>query len=75
MSAIKSKHNQIGITLPIKWARCRELKHKDKIFMFSLSEHSSPLLICTLTEYMRNPHLKKLVDQIVEILEKSEEVI
>lgn len=73
-SVVKTK-TQYFMTLPLKWIQCRDAKPRDKLMIFSSNEFSSPLVICTMREYMRNPEIKKLVDKLIKILEKSEGVI
>ena len=75
MSVVQTRPNQYVMNLPIKWVRCRNMKARDLIMIFSENEYSSPLVLCSQKEYMKNPYTKKLVDKIIKILEKYEEVI
>ena len=74
LSVIKTK-KQYFMTLPVEWIRRRGIKAKDLLMVFSSDYYSSPLVICAQKNYMTNPELKKQVDKLIKILEKTEGVI
>jgi len=75
LSVTQVKTNQFIISLPIDWVRATRTKKKDLLMMFSPDYYKSPLVIVTQKEYMKNPEIRKIVDQIIELMEKGEGVI
>ena len=74
LSVVKTK-TQYFMTLPIDWIRGTNSKPRDLLMVFSPDVYSSPLLVVTQKEYMENPKIRKLIEEITEIMEKNKGVI
>jgi len=58
--------------LPVEWIRATGLHKKDLLMVFSPDSLKSPLIVVPQLEYVENPKIRKLVDEVLEVIVKNE---